>query len=139
MRHNWLVLVALMATPALALTVETPLPEPAQEARAQELFHEIRCVVCQGEAIADSPADVASDLRREIRLHIEKGDSDAAIKEYLVSRYGEVILMKPPVGRATLALWLGPWLLLAAALAAAWRYFRQTPSPLEGEGKGGGQ
>lgn len=127
MRNSLLILAVLCAaavSQAFALTVDTPLADPAQEARAQTLFHEIRCVVCQSESIADSPAQVAADMRRLIRSRIKAGDSDAAIKSYLVSRYGDYILMTPPLKRATWLLWFGPLIVLAMGLLLAWRYFR---------------
>jgi len=117
---------------ALALTAEATLPDAAQEARARALFHEIRCVVCQSEAIYDSPADVAADMRRLVREQVALGASDADIKSYLVSRYGDVILMKPPFNKATLLLWLGPLLFIFIGGWVAWRAL--FPSPLVGEG-----
>jgi len=107
-----------------ALAVETPLTDAAQEARAKALFHEIRCVVCQSEAVADSPAQVAEDMRRMIREHIAAGESDTAIKAYLVAQYGDFILMKPPLNHITWLLWFGPLLLLAAGAMLMRRYFR---------------
>lgn len=115
----------LAASPALALTLEAPLKDAATEARAKALFHEVRCVVCQGESIADSPADVASDLRRDIRERLVAGENEEAIKEMLVEHYGGQILMKPPVTPATWLLWAGPALVLAAALGLARRYFKR--------------
>lgn len=113
----------VMSSAALALNLDTPLPDAAQEARAKALFHDIRCVVCAGEAIADSPAEVARDMRREVRARIKGGDSDAAIKAYLVSRYGDAVLMRPPFKPATLLLWFGPLLLLAGGVWLARRIF----------------
>lgn len=118
-------MLALLAPlPALALGLEEPLPDAAQEARARALFHEIRCVVCEGESIADSPADIAGLLRRDIREKIAAGSSDADIRSLLVSHYGTSILMDPPLRSSTWLLWFGPALILAlATLLAAW-YFR---------------
>lgn len=119
----WLALCAQ----ANALTVDTPLPDAAQEARARALFYEIRCVVCQSESIADSPADVAADLRRAVRERIVAGDGNETIKAYLSSRYGDAVLMRPPLEARTLALWFGPLLLLLAGGLLAWRrLFRTT-------------
>ena len=118
-------LALLLAMPAFALVVEQPLANPAGEARAQALFYQIRCVVCEGQSIADSPAAVAADMRRMIRSRITAGDSDAAIKAYLVSRYGDFILMKPPLKTDTWLLWFGPALVLLTGGALALLAFRK--------------
>lgn len=96
---------------------ERPLPDAAQEARAKALFAEVRCVVCQHETIADSPAAVAADLRQLVRDEIAEGRTDAQIREDLVRRYGDFVLFKPPVREGTWLLWFGPGLLAVAALA----------------------
>ncbi len=95
------------------------LPDPAQEARARALQQELRCLVCQGESIDESRAPLAADLRRLVREHIARGESDDQIKAYLVARYGDFILMKPPFEADTYALWLAPFgvLLLGGGLA----------------------
>lgn len=110
---------------AHALTIDEPLSDPAQEARAKALFATIRCVVCQSEPIADSPAQIAGDLRRAIREEIAAGKSDAEITELLVSRYGDYILMQPPLKAATTLLWFGPLIVLGLAICLAYRYFRR--------------
>ena len=98
------------------------LPDPAQEARARELFREIRCVVCQNESIDDSEAMLAGDLRRVVREQVKAGRSDAEIRAYLVDRYGEFVLLKPSFGLANLALWTTPFaLLLIAGGLILWR------------------
>ena len=117
------IVIILYASPALALSLEPPLPDAQQEARAKALFHELRCVVCQGESIADSPADVAADLRREVRQQLAAGESEAAIREMLVSRYGDTILMMPPFNYITGLLWAGPLLVLGLASLLMRRYF----------------
>lgn len=96
--------------------VENYLEYPEQEFRAKELFKEIRCVVCDGESISDSNADLAKDLRILIRNRIRAGDGDQAIIEDLVARYGQQILMQPPVNSSTLFLWSAPIILLAIAI-----------------------
>lgn len=105
--------VGLMAAEPAPLP-DRPLPDAAQEARAKALFADIRCVVCQHEAIADSPAMIASDMRRLVRDEIAAGRSDAEIRQDLVRRYGDFVLFKPPVRAGTWFLWFGP---LAALLA----------------------
>jgi cytochrome c-type biogenesis protein CcmH len=125
MRSNWILLLFLLAGPAHALPIAAPLPSPPQEARARALFHELRCVVCEGESIADSNAAVAADMRRDVRRRIAAGESDGQIKAYLVSRYGDVILMRPPLKSATALLWFGPLIILALASLLAVSYFRR--------------
>ncbi|HEY0053342.1 MAG TPA: cytochrome c-type biogenesis protein [Caulobacteraceae bacterium] len=99
------------------------LPDPAQEARARDLFAQVRCVVCQNESIDDSEAELAGDLRRAVREQVAAGRSDAQIKAWLVARYGDFVLLRPPLKPGTLVLWGAPfalllgggvWLLLAA-------------------------
>ena len=117
-----LLLYLLLAAPALAaVSPDEMLPDPAQEARARALSRELRCLVCQNESIDDSNADLAADLRRLVRQCIAAGDSDEAVKRYLVARYGEFVLLKPPVEPATYLLWFGPpaVLVLGAGLLAA--------------------
>lgn len=113
----------LRAVPALALTLEAPLPDPAQEARAKALFHDIRCMVCQGESIADSPADVAAAQRRDIRERLARGESEADVMAMLAAQYGDGILMRPPLTPGTGLLWFGPLLLLSLSALLAARYF----------------
>ena len=113
-----------MMSLAQALPVDTPLPDAVQEARAQALFREVRCVVCQSEAIADSPAEVAADMRKLIRERVAAGDSNEAIQAYLVSRYGDYILMRPPLKSSTALLWFGPLVIFIAGLLLTLRFFR---------------
>ncbi|CAN5204598.1 cytochrome c-type biogenesis protein CcmH [soil metagenome] len=96
---------------------DEPLTSPTQEARAQALFQDVRCVVCQHESIADSPAGIAGDMRRLVRQEIARGDTDTAIRSDLVRRWGDYILFKPPLRIATLLLWFGPVLAVLLALA----------------------
>ena len=111
-------LIVLSGAPAVAepaVAPDQPLADAGQEARAQALFEGIRCVVCQHEAIADSPAGVASDMRRLVREEIAAGRSDTQIRAGLVERYGDYVLFKPPVRIGTWLLWFGPFTLLLAA------------------------
>ncbi|GAA0868694.1 cytochrome c-type biogenesis protein CcmH [Brevundimonas basaltis] len=98
-------------------TPDRPLPDAAQEARAQALFDDIRCVVCQHEAIADSPAVIAADMRQLVRDQIAAGRTDAEIEQDLVRRYGDFVLFQPPVRLGTWLLWFGPVVLMAAVFA----------------------
>ena len=110
---------------SFAFTPDVQLPVPADEHRAQSLFKEIRCVVCQSESIGESQAEVAKDMRRLIREHIVSGKNDSEIKEFLSSRYGDAILMAPPFKSNTIALWVAPLFFLFAGTAIALTYFRR--------------
>lgn len=106
------------AAPALAEpppAPDRPLTDPAQEGRARALFGDIRCVVCQHESIADSPAGIAADLRGLVREQIAAGKTDDEIKDDLIRRYGDYVLFQPPVRIGTWLLWFGPFALAAGA------------------------
>jgi len=128
MRH--LALCALLvglstATPALAVNPDEMLKDPGQEARARELGRELRCLVCQNQSIDDSDADLARDLRLIVRERIGKGDSDNDVRRFLVERYGDYVLLKPPFKSSTLALWLGPPVLLLGAAGTVALFYRR--------------
>jgi cytochrome c-type biogenesis protein CcmH len=110
--------LVLIATPVAAQEPppkpDRPLADAAQEARAQALFNDIRCVVCQHEAIADSPAGIAADMRSLVREEIAAGRSDQQVRDDLVRRYGDFVLFTPPLRGGTWLLWFGP---LAIVLA----------------------
>jgi cytochrome c-type biogenesis protein CcmH len=106
-------LLAAALHPALAREAAPVAADPVAEARLMKLSSELRCLVCQNQTIADSNAELAVDLRAEIREKIQAGMSDAAIKDFMVARYGDFVLYRPPVKNTTLVLWLGPFLLLA--------------------------
>jgi cytochrome c-type biogenesis protein CcmH len=129
--------VALNVAPALAVMPDEMLKDPAQEARARELSAGFRCLVCQNQSIDDSDAELARDLRILIRERISQGDSDAAVKDFVVSRYGDYVLLKPRLTSTTLALWLLPFAALAGGLAFLLRRRRPQPAlaeqPLTGE------
>jgi cytochrome c-type biogenesis protein CcmH len=124
-----LVLVALLL-PAAAVAADTPLADANLERRALALNKELRCLVCQNQSIAESSAELAADLRRLVRERIAAGDSDAAVRTYLAARYGDWVLLAPPLKRETWLLWFGPaaLLLLAALGLSAW-YRRRQPAP----------
>ena len=110
--------LALMAGAAMAEpppAPDRPLPDAGQETRARALFTDIRCVVCQHESIADSPAGIAADLRGLVREQIAAGRSDAQIKADLIRRYGDYVLFQPPLRIGTWLLWFGPFALAAGA------------------------
>lgn len=124
------VLLLLATVSAIAAPAPGALSDPALEARARALQKELRCMVCQGESIDESNAQLAADLRALIRERIAAGDSDAQIKAFLVSRYGDFILMKPPFDSSTYALWLTPFaVLILAAGVAIWVVVRAARAP----------
>lgn len=109
-----------MSLAALLLVTVAPatLGDPAQEARAQSLESEIRCVQCENEPIAQSTAEIAADMRTLVRERISAGDSDEEIREFFRQRYGDFVLFRPPFDARTWALWAAPLLLGGAGLAA---------------------
>lgn len=130
-----LVLCAMLAVAASAWAVEPSetLKDAALEARARTIGQALRCVVCQNQSIDDSSAEVARDMRRAVRERLTAGDSDDRVFAYMVARYGDYVLLKPPFKTSTLVLWLGgPILLIVAGTAlliAARRRTRQSPAP----------
>jgi len=113
-----LLLVTLLALPALAVEPSEMLKDPALEARAREIGQALRCVVCQNQSIDDSAAEVARDMRRAVRERLSAGDNDAQVFDFMVVRYGDYVLLKPPFKLGTLLLWLGAPLVLLSAAAA---------------------
>lgn len=111
----------LLATAVPGATGPDRLVDPKLEARAVALQKELRCVVCQGESLDESAAPLAADLRRLIRARLAKGESDTQIENYLVARYGDFILMRPPLEPGTYLLWFGPLIAvtIGGAVAAA--------------------
>ncbi|MFA7503477.1 MAG: cytochrome c-type biogenesis protein [Burkholderiaceae bacterium] len=93
---------------------------PIDEDRYQSLAEELRCLVCQNQSLADSSAELAGDLRDEVREQMASGRSNAEIKDFLVARYGDFVLFRPPVKQTTWALWAGPFALLATGAGAWW-------------------
>lgn len=131
--------LGLLAGPALAVEPSEMLKDPALEARAREIGRALRCVVCQNQAIDDSNAEVAHDMRRAVRERLAAGDSDEGVLAFMVARYGDYVLLKPPFKAGTWFLWLGgPLVLLLAGgallLAARRRRAASTaPAPLSEE------
>ena len=124
----WLVAV-FAAAPLAAQFVEERLADPALEARAYDIHKQLRCLVCQNQSIVDSHADLARDLRIIVRERITEGDSDQQVLDYMVARYGDWVLMKPPFKITTALLWLGPgliFLLAAGVVVVAFRRGRRT-------------
>jgi len=121
------VLALLALVPALALAQGAqPLPEdPVANKRAVHLAEQLRCLVCQNQSIAESNAELAVDLRRQIREQIAQGKTDAEIADYMVQRYGDFVLYRPPVKATTLLLWFGPPLLLVIGIAVLVGFVRR--------------
>ena len=125
-----LLLVLLFANASLAVEPNERLADPALEARARAISAELRCLVCQNESIDESGADLAHDIRVLLRQRLVAGDTDAQAVQYIVTRYGDFVLLKPPVEPATYFLWFGPVLLLvlaAGGMALAARRRRSAP------------
>lgn len=126
LRPLWIVPLLWLAfvPPAVAVEPDEMLDDPALEARARAISAGLRCVVCRNQSIDDSNAPLARDLRILLRERLEAGDTDEEAVAYLVDRYGEYILLKPPFSAATLALWIGPAVMLIGAtfgFAMLWR------------------
>jgi cytochrome c-type biogenesis protein CcmH len=111
-----LLLLAFFAGPALAVD------ESALDRRVTEVGSELRCLVCQNQTIADSQAPLAVDLRNQIREQLKSGKSEQEIKDYMAARYGDFVLYRPPLKATTVALWLGPFVLL---LIGVWLFYRR--------------
>jgi cytochrome c-type biogenesis protein CcmH len=105
----------LLAAPALAVLPDEMLPDPALEARARLLSREIRCQVCQNQSIDDSAAPLAADLRKLVRERLVAGDTDQEVFAFLTRRYGDNVLMRPPMRPETWPLWFGPLAILVVA------------------------
>jgi cytochrome c-type biogenesis protein CcmH len=118
-------LALVLAVPlAWAIDPAPPLQDPVQQTRYLALIHELRCLKCQGENIADTPALFAVDMRRQVREMIMAGKSDREILDFLVDRYGEIILLKPRWSMKNAWLWLSPVVLLLVGGLVAWRIIR---------------
>ena len=122
----WLIFFfALLALPALANEAEPLAADAVTEKRLVEISSELRCLVCQNESLAASNAELAHDLRREIRTLLKNGKSDSEIMAFMVERYGDFVRYRPPLKASTLVLWFGPLLLLIGGLSALFLYLRR--------------
>ena len=123
-----------LAGPAFAINdPREMLADPAQEARAETIGSQLRCLVCQNESIEDSGAGLAADLRKIVRQRVAAGDSDTQIMAWMVARYGQFVRLKPPLSVATVLLWFTPVLGLGIGALAVWfgRKHRLEPRPLD--------
>lgn len=123
-----IMLFFLSLSSAFAVNPDEVLKDPALEARARHLSSQLRCMVCQNQSIDDSNAELAHDLRVLVRERIVKGDSDEDVLRYLVSRYGEFVLLKPRLTKETVLLWTAPGLLLLVGGGVAFAYSRRRAS-----------
>lgn len=128
-------LALVLAAPAFADSALPPaelaytqLKDPAQEARAKALMEQLRCLVCQGQSIADSDADMAGDMRALVRQRIAAGESPGEVRKWLVQRYGDYVTYDPPLSWVTAPLWLAPLVLLVVGILIARRNFRRRKS-----------
>jgi cytochrome c-type biogenesis protein CcmH len=127
-----MIALTFACTPAIAVEPDEILADPALEGRARHISAGLRCLVCQNQSIDDSNAPLARDLRLLVRERLEAGDSDAEVMRFVEDRYGEFVLLRPPLNTRTLLLWLAPLLALLGAIVFAWRAFRQRAGPTAG-------
>ena len=125
MRRVLLLVTMLLASQMASAIDPAALQDPVQQQRYTALIHQLRCLKCQGETVADTPADFAKDIRRQVREMIVGGKSDSEVRQYLVDRYGEIILMQPRWSFGNAWLWLAPVLLLVVGVFIAARVLRQ--------------
>ena len=132
MRALLVALAMLIAVPAWADSnlpaahyANRQLADPGKEEAAQRLMVTLRCLVCQGQSIADSNAEMAGDMRALVRQRIEAGESPGAVRQWLIERYGDYVTYDPPFGAATAALWLAPLMLLLVGGVIASRSFKR--------------
>jgi cytochrome c-type biogenesis protein CcmH len=130
-KYFYALVLALLACSASWSKEATLLADdPVVEQRLISISEEMRCLVCQNESLAGSRSDLANDLRRELRTLIKQGKSDAEIREFMVSRYGDFVLYRPPVKPMTWMLWLGPFVLMIAGVVALFVYMRRRNSEI---------
>lgn len=103
----------------MSIDPDLGLPDPGQEARAQAIGRELRCLVCAGQSVEDSNSIFAVDMRRAVRERIAAGDTDQQVMDWIVARYGDMVRLRPPVSASTIILWASPVVFVAAGLAAA--------------------
>ena len=121
-----------VATAAGAVLPDEQLADPALEARARAISQQLRCVVCQNQSIDDSDAPLARDLRIIVREQLSAGKSDEQTMDYIVARYGNFVLLKPPLELHTLLLWFGPGIVLLLALTGYWTLIRKPATAYTG-------
>jgi len=120
--------ILTLSLPAAAVNPDEVLSDPVLEGRARTISQDLRCLVCQNQSIDDSNAPLARDLRIIVRERLTEGDSNEQVIDYVVARYGNYVLLKPPFQKDTALLWLAPYLMFAAALAVSAFYFLRRPT-----------
>ena len=125
MRRMTALLLLVLALPVYAKEAAPAAQDPALEQRVMRLTAELRCLVCQNQSLSDSHADLAIDLKNQVRSQMQAGKSDAEIREYMVARYGDFVLYRPPLKPTTALLWVGPFVLLAGGGLALGFYLRR--------------
>ena len=123
----------LLIATAWAIDTEPPLPDPVQQERYEALIHELRCLQCRSQTLADSEVSLAADLRREVRRLIAEGKTDAEVKSYLTARYGDYVLFRPPLNERTWILWVAPGLMVLVGGLIAWRVVRHRTRLVPGD------
>jgi cytochrome c-type biogenesis protein CcmH len=126
-----LVLWAFSVAMGQASEAQPTVADPALEARVNDLAAELRCLVCQNQSLADSHADLAIDLKNQVREQLQAGRSEREVIDYMTERYGDFVLYRPPVRASTVLLWAGPLLMLLLGGAAMWRSLGQSAQPGE--------
>jgi cytochrome c-type biogenesis protein CcmH len=142
--RSWLGALAALALSGSVLAVDpTQMPTPALQARYEALTHELRCMQCQNESLADSPVSLAEDLRHEVRDLLLAGKSDEEVRDWMVARYGDFILFRPRFSLRNAWLWGAPAILLLVGALVAWRVVRERSTllaadqaPVEEDGRG---
>ncbi|MFC6789509.1 cytochrome c-type biogenesis protein [Methylobacterium komagatae] len=124
-RYALIAALLLAPLPAVAVQPSEVMKDPALEHRARDISEGLRCLVCQNQSIDDSDAPLAKDLRLLVRDRLAKGDSDAQVRDYVVARYGEFVLLRPVFALHTLILWLTPALAVLLGLFGLWRLSRR--------------
>ena len=135
MRHKpapyflWWILLALLfcSLPAFAVTIEKPLPDQTQEARARHIFTELRCVVCEGQALADSDTELARQMRLKVRDMVSSGSDDNEVLDYFTEHYGASVRMSPPIKSRYVFIWLAPAFILLASIIILVHMTRRKP------------
>ena len=127
-----LMLGLLCASPVSAVQPDEVLPNATLEQRARQISGGLRCLVCQNQSIDDSDAPLARDLRILVRERLVAGDSDSAVIDFVVARYGDFVLLRPPINAQTALLWAAPFAILLFAFVFLWRRLRNRPVPATG-------
>ena len=124
-RMAWLAMLAVVALRAHAIDPTPPLADPVKQQRYETLIHQLMCLQCTGETVADTPAKFAVDIRRQVREMVDAGKTEEEVRQYMVDRYDERILLKPLWSPRNAWLWLAPGVFLLGGVFVGWRILRQ--------------